>query len=207
MRLADVILHDAGFRVTAARSVGEAWRIIKDGTFDGVILDIELPGAFGWELLERMRRDPRLEDLPVVVTSGSGDLRDVEEKAKELGCALLTKPFEPEKLIETVTHLVVRPRGGTRTARVSVFAGQHRFDGIMELAQDIERLPDALDAALADQKTSVLLLEVEHFDNDGERLGTHTFAQIPKTAVTAITSLPTQQLVEHFAPALARERL
>src|SRR5512138_3736523 len=42
-----------------------------------VLLDLGLPGVSGFELLDRLRRNPELKHLPITVLSGSNYLRDV----------------------------------------------------------------------------------------------------------------------------------
>lgn len=65
---------------------------------DVVLLDLAMPVMDGWELLQRMRRDPETRDLRVVImTAWLSD--DLEKRAHEAGAeALLLKPFEESAL-------------------------------------------------------------------------------------------------------------
>ncbi len=74
-----------------------------------VFLDLRLPGLNGIEVLEKIRQDSRLKELPVVIMTGTGDPRDID-KCKSLGVtAFLEKPVGLSNFIKTVAHLF--PRG------------------------------------------------------------------------------------------------
>ena len=49
-----------------------------------VFLDLNMPRVDGWQVLEKLRRDPATQKLPVVVLSWSGQRRDIE-RCYELG--------------------------------------------------------------------------------------------------------------------------
>lgn len=72
------------------------------------ILDVMLPGLDGFELLGRLRRDSRTEQVPVVMLTGLGGERDVE-RALALGADdYVLKPFSPVELTARVQRLVRR---------------------------------------------------------------------------------------------------
>jgi CheY-like chemotaxis protein len=59
-----------------------------------VLLDLGLPGVSGFELLDHLRHDPELKNLPVTVLSGTDSLRDVT-RAYQLGAkSFLVKPSD-----------------------------------------------------------------------------------------------------------------
>lgn len=70
-----------------------------------ILLDLNLPRMGGKEVLRALRKDPRLEALPVVVFSSSVNLQDVTE-CYELGAnCYVEKPYEFSKLVELLDHL------------------------------------------------------------------------------------------------------
>jgi len=70
-----------------------------------LFLDLHLPGLSGVEVLERMRQEPRLLDVPVVVMTGYNDPHDMK-KCHELGVtAYLRKPINLSTFIKTVADL------------------------------------------------------------------------------------------------------
>lgn len=70
-----------------------------------VFLDLKLPGMSGMELLENIRGDSRLKDLPVIIMTGSSDPNDLR-KCEQFGVSgFLEKPVSLTNFIKTVAHL------------------------------------------------------------------------------------------------------
>ena len=73
-----------------------------------VFLDLRLPGSSGIEVLEKIRQDERLKDLPVVIMTGTTNPGDVG-RCQSLGVtAFLEKPISLTSFIKTVAHLFPR---------------------------------------------------------------------------------------------------
>jgi two-component system, response regulator len=70
-----------------------------------IFLDLRLPGMSGIQLLEKIRQEPRLQAVPVIVMTGSADPRDVEECSRLGVTAYLPKPVSLTTFIKTVAHL------------------------------------------------------------------------------------------------------
>ncbi|KGD65865.1 sensor histidine kinase/respose regulator [Alcanivorax nanhaiticus] len=67
-----------------------------------IILDIGLPGIDGWEVMEKLKADPRTKDIPVHFLSG----RDERKKALDLGALdLLTKPVNQEDILSAFAKI------------------------------------------------------------------------------------------------------
>lgn len=96
-------LEGEGLTVEVAVDGGQGWERLGDETFDLVLLDIVMPVLDGYEVLARMRADPSMRTLPVVVISGSDDRgpdgRGAVVRCIELGADdFLPKPFDPAVL-------------------------------------------------------------------------------------------------------------
>lgn len=63
------ILETAGFRVTTAVDGLDAWGKIKLHAFDLIVTDLEMPNMDGFKLIEQIRSDKKLTNLPVVIVS------------------------------------------------------------------------------------------------------------------------------------------
>ena len=121
--LADLVLTMAGFTVRAASSGSEALRILAKGDLpDIVLLDVQMPEVDGWETLDRLRKDPRTADLPVVLCTVKG-LPEDTLKGWTLGCdGYLGKPFEISALVEELEGVLRRDwaeREALRRTRVA----------------------------------------------------------------------------------------
>lgn len=89
-----------------ARDGKEALSYLAQNIPEVVLLDLEMPEMDGFEVLERMREDPRLCNIPVIViTSRAGEKH--QRRAKRLGVhAYLTKPFLEEHLLALLRKII-----------------------------------------------------------------------------------------------------
>jgi DNA-binding response OmpR family regulator len=97
-------LRAQGYQVDEASSAEAAAKVIEDGLRPGVVLlDLNLPGETGWDLL----RGPALEAAgspPVIITSAT---TVSPKRLAEFGCAgYLPKPFPLETLVATLERLL-----------------------------------------------------------------------------------------------------
>jgi len=92
------ILLSAGHAVDARTSGVEALEATRQGRFDLVLLDIGLPGMNGYDVVRRLRADPRTQAATVIAVTGDGQEAD-RQRALEAGFDLhLVKPVAPEQL-------------------------------------------------------------------------------------------------------------
>lgn len=84
-----------GHKVTLAENGQRALAASRDGGFDLMLLDIQMPELDGYEVLERLKADPALRDIPVIVLSASDETERVA-RCIEMGAEdYLPKPFDP----------------------------------------------------------------------------------------------------------------
>lgn len=72
---------------------------------DLVLLDLNLPSTHGTELLERIRDDPELRQLPVVILTSSADREDIRACYRNNANAYLTKPTSHDEIVSLVRSL------------------------------------------------------------------------------------------------------
>jgi two-component system KDP operon response regulator KdpE len=118
-------LLELGFQVVEASRGEEALQLMRAGTFDVVLLDINMPGIGGIETLRRIRAvAPRLPVLMVTV-------RDAEEEkveALDLGADdYVTKPFSTRELIARIRAAVRRVRAPARAEDAPIEIGEIRM--------------------------------------------------------------------------------
>lgn len=78
------LLTRAGCEVKTARDAGQAVRLVQDGDFDLITLDIDLPRGNGFEIFARLKKLPRWQNPPVIFVSGRSYEED-QQRATELG--------------------------------------------------------------------------------------------------------------------------
>jgi len=107
--IARLVLTAAGFEVREVASGEEALaELAGERAPDVVLLDLRMPGLDGWAVLRRLRTDPALGEVPVVVFTA--DLSSQAEAPQELraGDVLITKPFEADDLLGAVERALGR---------------------------------------------------------------------------------------------------
>lgn len=94
------LLRVEGFRVAPAWSVEDALRQLRQGFRPCVVLlDLQMPGMDGFAFLDRVRIEPHLADVPIIIVSGH---REAEARARERACEFLFKPVDPRALVEAI---------------------------------------------------------------------------------------------------------
>ena len=158
-------LESAGFDSYFAGDVEEGWRLLVAESPDATVIDIRLPGADGWALIERLRGDGRFHDLPVVVLTGLLE-PEVVEKANSLGCEYLSKPFAATALLSKIRILLsaagreegagrrtgVDPKTNLVAVGVTLLIEDYQVDGIVYLPPELARFSDAWESLMRDQR-------------------------------------------------------
>lgn len=72
---------------------------------DVVLLDLNLPGKDGREVLHQIRNDPQLETLPVVILTMSDDESDIQQAYKLRANCYITKPVDFEQFVKIVRQI------------------------------------------------------------------------------------------------------
>ena len=100
------ILQVEGYRQIGAASGVEAHRLALEDTPDLILLDIGMPRMDGLTALWKMREDPELAHVPVVIISAY-DSYDLRGEAASAGCqGYLTKPIDLADLKATLKRVL-----------------------------------------------------------------------------------------------------
>ena len=102
-----IALSAMGFDVIPAKDSAEGFNRAWGLHPDIIVTELVLRHASGWELLERLKDEPRTRDIPIVVLTGIAQSA-VHERARRSGCAaLFVKPFLPGRLGIELRKLLV----------------------------------------------------------------------------------------------------
>jgi CheY-like chemotaxis protein len=105
-QLITVNLELEGFEVVPAVDGQDALDKVKEAAVSVVTLDVMMPRIDGWEAAARLRADPETAHIKVVLLSARAQEADLQRGEKIGVNAYLTKPFDPDELIDTVRRLV-----------------------------------------------------------------------------------------------------
>jgi pilus assembly protein CpaE len=101
-------LKEAEYDLEYAKTGSEGLSKIPVFDPDMMIVDLKLPEMDGFQILERLRKDPKYSHVPVIVITAQDELSE-KLKAFELGADdYLVKPFQPEELVARMGILARR---------------------------------------------------------------------------------------------------
>ena len=107
LKLVGEVLSKAGFLTRFARNRTEINAGFNQTPLpDIVLLDVSLPDADGFQILERIRHHPKLAKLPVVMMTGRSEVTDVARGLTAGADGYVTKPFRISALISAVNTVL-----------------------------------------------------------------------------------------------------
>ena len=106
-RIIKNLLHDLGYaNVTEADDGNTALPLLKEGNFDFLITDWNMPGMPGLELLKQVRADARLAKLPVLMLTAEAKREQIVEAAQAGVNGYVIKPFTAATLKEKIDKIL-----------------------------------------------------------------------------------------------------
>jgi two-component system, OmpR family, alkaline phosphatase synthesis response regulator PhoP len=110
----ELILHNLsknGFSVTAASSGEDGLKKLRQNVFNCVLLDLMLPGMDGLDVCRIIKKDSKLQSVPIIMITARGEETDIVS-GLELGADdYIVKPFSPRVLIARI-HSILRRKSG-----------------------------------------------------------------------------------------------
>ena len=106
IQVAMSILKEDSYNFSFAYNGEKALDLLKNSSFDLILLDIMMPGIDGYEVCRRIKNDPQLLDIPVIFLTAKADIDSMAEGFEVGGIDYITKPFHANELLARVkTHL------------------------------------------------------------------------------------------------------
>ncbi len=107
------MMRVSGYRVLKAYSSGPAISLLSAETPDVVLLDIMMPDISGIEVLRYIRREPRLQNIPVIILSAKNLPSDIKMGLDAGATLYLTKPVGYQELKSAIEKVLSQESGGT----------------------------------------------------------------------------------------------
>jgi CheY-like chemotaxis protein len=194
-------LENAGHTALFTDEIEEGWRTILTEGPDACVMDIRLPGAEGWTLIEKVRNDPRVHDLPIVILTGLME-PDVLERAAALKCEYLSKPFAATALLNKLNS-IIENRAQTRStpgslrpslsnvdlvaADVVLLMDGYQIEGTLHLSPELTRFSDGWEAVIRDSRSFFPVTNARvRVRGEEDVIASPSFIEVRKADVRAI---------------------
>lgn len=191
-------LESAGMEGFFASDVNDGWRLLTTERPEAAVIDIGLPGADGWTLIEKLRGDERFGSLPIIVLTGLIE-PEVVRRAASLGCEYLSKPFAASALIGKVrnalepgSHRAPAPDADPNKVELVVVGvvmllDHYQVEGRVHLPPELSRFSDAWERLMRDNRDYVPVTDVRVSLRDGHTIvASPSFMAIRKADVRAV---------------------
>ena len=155
LKLLEKILVRDGYQVVCASSGEDALLKIKSQAIDLVILDVTMPGMDGIDVCRKVKDDPKLMDIPIIMITGLSSHQD-RIRGIEVGVEdYFTKPFNKAELLARIKILlkVKTLSDERRWAEVALKKSHDELDNQVKLrTAELAKANEALHVDIAERK-------------------------------------------------------
>ena len=112
-RIVRGLLKEIGYvNAEEAEDGAVALNMLKNGKFDFVVSDINMPNMNGFDLLKAIKADDTLKHLPVLMVTAEARIEDIMRATREGAAGCIVKPFTRATLEDKVQK-IMHKRGAT----------------------------------------------------------------------------------------------
>ena len=99
-------LEKSGFHVLWEMDGNAAFAAIESQKPDLVILDVMMPGLTGYEVLQKIKANDALKDIPVIMLTAEGQESDLVNGIEMGASDYIIKPFRPAELMARIKRFI-----------------------------------------------------------------------------------------------------
>jgi CheY-like chemotaxis protein len=119
--------------VTGVGSSEEAVALLQARSFDCMVLDLKLPGATGFDLLEKVKTEESFSPLPVIIYTGKALTRREETRLRKYAETIIVKDVRsPERLLDETALFLHRVESHLPAERRRVLEQLHSADAVFQ---------------------------------------------------------------------------
>jgi CheY-like chemotaxis protein len=126
------LIGNGDVKITAVPTGQEALDALESQHFDCMVLDLLLPDIGGLEVIQRIKKQPTLRSLPIVVYTGKDLSRKEETQLKRLSQTVILKDVKsPERLLDETALFLHRNTANLPDAKREILERLHRSDTVL----------------------------------------------------------------------------
>jgi CheY-like chemotaxis protein len=163
--IAELIGRGEDVEVETSGSSEEAIEALERQHFDCMVLDLKLPGATGFDLLEKVKTDDRYRSIPVIIYTGKALTRREETRLRKYAETIIVKDVRsPERLLDETALFLHRVESRLPADQRRMIEQLHTADAVFQgkkvlIVDDDVRNVFALTSALESRGMEVLYAE------------------------------------------------
>lgn len=92
--------------ITTAESAEAGLALLADQSFDMALIDVDMPGMSGIDMVRLLRADPRHDNLPIMVITGREDMASIDQAYEAGATAFMSKPVNWRLLNHQIRFLM-----------------------------------------------------------------------------------------------------
>lgn len=127
------LLGDSSIAITAVESGKEAYELLQKGKFDCLILDLGLEEMSGYELLEKIRKNKKIVDLPIIIYTGKNLSKEDEAKLNKYADSIIIKGARSfERLLSETTLFLHQLESDMPETKREILHKLHSKENVLE---------------------------------------------------------------------------
>jgi CheY-like chemotaxis protein/two-component sensor histidine kinase len=129
--MVELIAHE-DVEITAVATAGEALEQLREGRFDCMVLDLGLSGGTsGFDLLEKVKGDPAMSDLPIIIYTGKSLSQAEETQLRKFAETIIVKDVKsPERLLDETALFLHRVEAHMPEQKRRMLERLHNTDAV-----------------------------------------------------------------------------
>jgi DNA-binding NtrC family response regulator len=133
-----MVLEGPGYSVIEAGSAEEALTRLDEDDIDLVVLDVRLPGMSGIDALDRIRKRPGSEALPIIMISGHASLAEAVHSVQLGATDFLEKPLDRDRVLVCIENSLRQTRLQREVARLRAeVSDRYEMIGSSQVMRDL----------------------------------------------------------------------
>jgi len=175
-----------GYQVITASNGADGLDLIDQGGIDVILLDLDMPGLSGLDVLQRLKESQNHRDLPVIMISGVQDMQEVTQCIAAGAEDYLFKPFNSALLSARLNNCVERIQWRQRErSYLEELERNHRFIRSTfgrylsnDIVESLLDNPDGQTLGGSKRNVAILMADIRSFTKLSERLDAQQVVRI-----------------------------
>jgi diguanylate cyclase (GGDEF)-like protein len=183
LRFLRKLLGEAGYTVVEAETAADALEESQNAIPDLILLDYVLPDMDGLMLLEAIRSNARLTQVPIICLTGKNDIPTKTAALENGAVDYVTKPFDHRELLARISrHIQLKDQIKETETRLEQITLHDPLTGLGNRTRFSQQLSIILGGSQPTGRDALILIDIDHFrlvnDTKGHAAGDETLKSL-----------------------------